>query len=573
MVDEELEQTQVENVSEEDGLLPSYLANDKLTLADFKKHLSGPLLSTVFHVIVLIVACTVVVQEAPQPEREEIVVEMKEVEPVPPPPPPPPPETPVEVSELAEPTDIPMDRPTVEPTAVTLSPSTDAIADVSTNSAVADVNMSQVNLTAPVSNSKLKISGLYAARSGARRMSFVKQYGGSPATEAAVTKALKWLATVQNEDGSWGDTDPAYAYHTVQLTCLALLAYLAHGDTPQSADYGDAILKGLKLVSQWAETAYKHGGVIRGDWYAHARVGIVLAEGFAITRIPALERAMNKAIETLVKRMNPVGGYYSYYDHKKKETIHTADLDLDSRIYNALYSAFAAGCEVQGLPEAVDLALKCIGEVHKCADGGFSRHMVRRAKNSKGIFEDTAGGTLYMYLMGGGESKSAREGLTWLENYRPGGKDNSELKMDWKNLPGTMSILGWYYMTQALFQGYAGKGSNWKRWNASMINSLVREQHPKGYWPCPADKYPVFIEVIDKETGKKHKEEKVMPESSFGGFSELNGKIWATVYFCMSLEVYYRYLPTFTVGKVKAPSAQKEAEAKAIEEEEDLSLD
>jgi len=45
------------------------------------------------------------------------------------------------------------------------------------------------------------------------------------------------------------------------------------------------------------------------------------------------------------------------------------------------------------------------------------------------------------------------------------------------------------------------------------------------------------------------------------------------VYFCMSLEVYYRYLPTYTIGKAKAPSAQKEAEAKEAADEEDLTLD
>ena len=146
--------------------------------------------------------------------------------------------------------------------------------------------------------------------------------------------------------------------------------------------------------------------------------------------------------------------------------------------------------------------------------------------------------------------------------------------MDWKNLPGTMSILGWYYMTQALFQGYEGEGSKWKKWNGSMVKSLLREQHMDGYWPCPADKYPVHVEKPDPENPKKMiKEEKVMPESSYGGFSEINGRLWATVYFCMSLEVYYRYLPTF---KVKDQPQKSGPASDDMEEEEvdddDLSL-
>lgn len=564
---------------DEEQLIPSYMASDKITLADFKQHLSGPLLSMVVHVVILVIAGTVIITEPPKPEAEEIVVEMKNAEAVPPPPPPPP-DTPMEVNELEAPSDVPLDRPVINTPTMTIS--TNITADVATNSSVSDVSMQSVNLTAPVSNSALKLTGLYAARSGSGRMAAVKQYGGNNATEAAVQKALKWLARVQNEDGSWGDKDPAYAYHTVQLTCLALLAYLAHGDTPQTPEYGENILRGLKKVTEWAEDSWaaKTDNFIRNDVSAHARMCIVLAEGYALTRIPMLERAMNKAVAILVKKMNPVGGYYSHWNGKKM--VDTSDLDRESRAYNALYSAYAAGCSVPELKDKIELAIKCMSTNHKAADGGFTYKMVKD-KGSKGTFEGTAAGTLYMYLMGG-DSPAAQEGLAWLERYRPGDKDNSELKMDWRNLPGDMSILGWYYMTQALFQGYGGKGPKWKRWNSSMIKALIREQDPEGFWPCPADKYPVYTmvpkrdengEIVKDKNGraKMEKKERVMPESSFGGFSEINGKIWATTYFCMSLEVYYRYLPTFKVkdkpAKTEKPTA---ASVDAGEDDNDLSL-
>ncbi len=603
MSDDELQENVQETSSDisYEEALPSYLTANQLTLADFKKHVSGVLLSMVLHVVILIICATAVVQEPPAKEAEEIVVEMKEVDPTPPPPPPPPPEMPEEVTDVVEPLDVPMERPTISNTqAVSLAPSptsaSASVANVSTAGAIGDVTMTSVDLSAPVSNSALKISGLYAARGGGQRMSFVKKYGGSAATEAAVMKALKWLVTQQNEDGSWGDENPVFYYHRETLTCMALLAMLAHGETPQSAEFGESLLKGLKLVTAWVDGTARSrpdpkdlpGVHIQNFWddpWAVARAGIVLAEGYAITRIPTLERGMNKIVTHFVKRMNPIGGFHQgrRYNKETKEwyPVYGSDFDLNHRIYNALYSAFAAGCEVQGLPEAVDKALSCMEDIHCAADGGFHRRELRRKKGTKGTFEDTAAGTLYIYLMGGGESKAAKTGLTWLENYRPQNRENSELKMDWKNLPGEMSILGWYYMTQALFQGYAGgtlsreAKSNWTKWNRSMIQTLTREQHASGYWPCPADKYPNMVEVIDKETGKRHKEEKVMKESSFGGFSEHNGKLWATVYFTMSLEVYYRYLPTFTVGKVKPANkeAMEAAKAKAEAEEEDLSLD
>lgn len=573
---------QQDEVQEEEQLIPSYMTSDKITLADFKQHLSGPLLSLVVHVVILVIAGTVIITEPPKPEAEEIVVEMKNAEAVPPPPPPPP-DVPMEVNELEAPSDVPLDRPVINTPTMTIS--TNVTADVATSSSVSDVNMQSVNLTAPVSNSALKLTGLYAARSGSGRMAAVKQYGGSSATEAAVQKALKWLASVQNEDGSWGDQDPTYAHHTVQLTCLALLAFLAHGDTPQTPEYGENILRGLKKVTEWAEKDKNvvHGEFIRRDVSAHARMCIVLAEGYALTRIPMLERAMNKAVAVLVKKMNPAGGYHSHWDHKKKETVHTSDLDRESRAYNALYSAYAAGCDVPELKEKIELAIKCMSTNHKAADGGFNYKMVKGGKGSKGTFEGTSAGTLYLYLMGG-ESTAAKEGLAWLERYRPGDKENSELKMDWKNLPGEMSILGWYYMTQALFQGYGGKGRNWQRWNKSMINALIREQDPKGFWPCPADKYPIYTmvpkknesgEIIREKNGqpKMERVQRVMKESSYGSFNELNGKIWATTYFCMSLEVYYRYLPTFKVKdkpvKADSPAA---VSVDAGENDNDLSL-
>ena len=568
-------------MTDEEMLLPSYMASDKITIADFKQHLSGPLLSLVVHIVILVIAGTVIITDPPKPEAEEIVVEMKNVEAVPPPPPPPP-DTPVELNELEAPSDVPLDRPVINTPTMALS--TNITADVSTNSAVSDVTMQSVNLTAPVSNSALKLTGLYAARGGGNRMAAVKQYGGNNRTEQAVQKALKWLASVQNEDGTWGDQSETYAYHTVQLTCLALLAFLAHGDTPQTPEYGENILRGLKKVTEWAEASLsaKSNDFISRDVNAHARMCIVLAEGYALTHIPMLERAMNKAVAVLVKKMNPLGGYHSTWSGKKKDYVHESDLDRESRAYNALYSAYAAGCDVPGLKDKIELAIQNMSTTHKAADGGFTNEMVNSKKGSKGTFEGTSAGTLYMYLMGG-ESPAAKEGLAWLKQFRPGDKKDSEMKMDWKNLPGELSILGWYYMTQALFQGYGGKGSDWKRWNKSMIDTLLKEQDPQGFWPCPADKYPVYIMVPEKdEKGavikdgngrpKMKRVERVMRESSFGGFCEINGKIWATTYFCMSLEVYYRYLPTFKVKDKPVTGNSESAALDAGEDDNDLSL-
>ena len=66
---------------------------------------------------------------------------------------------------------------------------------------------------------------------------------------------------------------------------------------------------------------------------------------------------------------------------------------------------------------------------------------------------------------------------------------------------------------------------------------------------------------------------RVMKESSYGAFCEINGKIWATAYFCMSLEVYYRYLPTFKVkDKPMKVESQTTVSVDAGEDDNDLTL-
>jgi peptide/nickel transport system substrate-binding protein len=69
----------------------------------------------------------------------------------------------------------------------------------------------------------------------------VKKFGGSGGGVNSVNKALMWLARVQNADGSWGNQSPAH-------TGMALLTFLAHGETPLSEQYGNTVQKAMKWL-------------------------------------------------------------------------------------------------------------------------------------------------------------------------------------------------------------------------------------------------------------------------------------------------------------------------------------
>jgi hypothetical protein len=61
-------------------------------------------------------------------------------------------------------------------------------------------------------------------------------------TENAVLRGLDWLRKVQNPDGSWGERNKG------AMTGLALLAFLGHGETGESQNYGLTVNKAVQWV-------------------------------------------------------------------------------------------------------------------------------------------------------------------------------------------------------------------------------------------------------------------------------------------------------------------------------------
>ncbi len=596
---QEVENTEAEEIAEQEESAEvgysaeapkAYYIESSITFDDIKRHIWGPIASLFINVGVVLTVCLMEDEPVVQQPKADIVVKSEEVEISEPPPEPPPPEeiVPQEETEVTEVVTTYRDTHQVMDQVVTrndtpMAATSDAPVASANTDFGADVDMNTPLPAVTQSNSRLKLSGAFAGRSSEGRAVQLKKYAGGYGnrTEAAVRKALKWLTEVQNEDGSWGDFQDDYN-QKVQLTSLAMLAFLAHGETTQSEEYGEALTKGLRRVLEWSKTrrhegGYDENGKVKWLWndaYAQARLAIVLAEGYAITKIPAVEQGMNRSIEVILRDQNPQGGFGWHRDQKTGAWVDHFGLDLGNRLYNAIYCAYHAGCELEltpnndrhyvteNLEKAIKLSINAINKKHAIDKGGFSYGATNEGKGTPSL-EATAAGTLFLYLMGS-NSKAARLGYEWLCEFKQTGEEGSELKMDWKapKLPDKTPSLAWYYMTQALFQGSAAsqKGAkNWKKWNESMCRTLLSEQDPKGFWKCPADKYEKYeikrIPVPGNKQGKfkEQKVRKIYNESSDGGFSDLNGRLWSTVYFTLCLEVYYRYLPTFKPDGTKTP--------------------
>ena len=141
----------------------------------------------------------------------------------------------------------------------------------------------------------LKISALYEGRSTIGRMNALKKAGGNQKTESAVLRALRWLKKTQNENGSW----TADKNYSDAITGLCLLAYLAHGETPTSEEFGITVQKSMQFLADRVNAnALPHGTVNEKNHYPYVNgiVAYALAEAYGMTKIPFLRPPMEAAV-------------------------------------------------------------------------------------------------------------------------------------------------------------------------------------------------------------------------------------------------------------------------------------
>jgi hypothetical protein len=76
----------------------------------------------------------------------------------------------------------------------------------------------------------------------ADRAKRLRENGGRPEYDKKVVKALDWLKSQQNADGSWGNGYP------VAMTGFAFLAFSGHCETVDSPKYGPNLVKAINYL-------------------------------------------------------------------------------------------------------------------------------------------------------------------------------------------------------------------------------------------------------------------------------------------------------------------------------------
>jgi len=336
-------------------------------------------------------------------------------------------------------------------------------------------------------------------------------FGGSSRGEDAVLRALRWFKANQSENGSWDKKDG----YPLAFSGLALLAFLAHGETPASTEFGQTVERAMKYIVSKQQVS----GAFSANSYEHAICTYAISEGFGLTKIMALKEAMDKGIDIIIEGQQPGGGYD--YVYKKGERW---DLSVAGWQFQALKAARMAGCSSPKLEDAIKKGMDFIMNIAYDPKGGGFGYASPSSTPSM-----TSAGTLCLQLMGKPNAPQVKTALKFIEELPCMWAGAAVAKDGEKPVAAvakgaTQPVYTWYYATQAKFQK---GGKDWDSWNPRFTKALVQNQVVEG--------------TMGHWEGGDH-----------------GGAVYTTALCCLMLEVYYRYLPTFKhVEEKAAPSATK----------------
>lgn len=334
------------------------------------------------------------------------------------------------------------------------------------------------------------------------RARMVREGGGTKGSEAAVAKALKWMAEHQLADGGWsldhtkglcqgrckhpGSKAPA----RFGATGLALLPFLGAGNTHEEGNYKEVVARGLQFLMRNMQVIGKRGRLVdEGNYYSHGLCTIAFCEAYAMSRDKELMVPAQLLVNETVFAQDPIGGGWRY------EPQQPGDTSAVGWQLMALKSAHMAYLDVPRITiRKTSLFLDAVQQ-EDGAKYGYQDPGNRRSTTSVGLL-------CRMYLGWNRDHEPLQRGVAYLA----------------KKGPSKTDVYLNYYATQVM-RHYGGE--EWEKWNEKMRDYLVETQslkgHSEGSWMS--------------DSGSHH--------------IEAGGRLYCTSLATMVLEVYYRHLPLY----------------------------
>lgn len=348
--------------------------------------------------------------------------------------------------------------------------------------------------------------------SKAERLQRLAKEGGKPECEDAVMASLRWMQSTQSKDGSWTTGN-----HKVGMTGLALLAYLGHCETPNSAEFGNTVHSAIVYL---VGVGMKNGGRLATDtgdkhWpYEHSIATYALAEAYTFCskqniNIPNLKETVSEAGNFIIGHQHSHSGAWDYnYDQSGKRG---GDSSIVCWHLQALKACKHTGLDFPRIKSSAGQALDYLEKCQK-SNGG-----VYYTPNSGAPYATMTGGAMLCFQQWNKGSRAlVRQGSKYIRKEVKFGYDTADA-----------DLYAHYYYGQAMMNR---GGAEWRDYNDMFVDELLENQNDNGSWKSP---------------GGNNKIKGIATSYAGGGTEALH---YRTCLCTLMLEVYYRFLPG-TSGK------------------------
>ena len=334
---------------------------------------------------------------------------------------------------------------------------------------------------------------------------------------------LDWLVKHQDDSGVWfadqfhrrcGDDPcggPGKAEHSLGVTGLALLAFLAAGHSADTGGYQSVVKQGLEALvrSQNRANGCLGSGNLGGSYlYSHAIATQALVEGYGLSERPDLRRAAQRAVDLILRARNLKAGW-RYMNPPNGST----DTSMTGWMVAALRAADDFGLEVapDGYQGALDFLDACTStETWRTGyidSGGYSARTPDASSAWPPGATEAMTASALLCRLNCGQSPAASPALA------RGAGLISLSPPRWNVDSGCIDYYYWFHGTYALH--WLG-GKQFDDWEAKLHQVLLDHQaqrgHAQGSW-----------------------------DPTFGPWGTSGGRVYATALLTLCLSVRQRY--------------------------------
>jgi hypothetical protein len=313
--------------------------------------------------------------------------------------------------------------------------------------------------------------------------------------DAAVERAIAWLARQQNSDGSF----PTDEMGQPGVTCLAVMAFMAHGHVPGDGIYG----KHLERATDYVLASQKQNGLLsrvgpdgpeitrqgvheigEAAAYNHAISSLMLAELYGMSQTERSERireVVQKSLDASLtmqrwpKTPREDRGGWRYVT----SPVYGTDSDLSVTGWELMFlrSARNAGFDVpkQSIDDAVSYIRRCY---HK--DFGTFIYMQGKGQQDLRSRAMAGAGVLALAHAGFHGAPEATKSSDWLLQYDFDNYNESE-PFTQKTWPIDRYHYSLFNSCQAMYQM---GGKYWQQFFPRTVRTLLAHQQRDGSWPA-----------------------------------------------------------------------------------------